>query len=102
MTSNEAKWWPGEERASRFASFKASIGLVGGTAMSRTIVACKLRRLGISVEAELRERKRAKAYSATKAASLRVLDLSDINDQEELCFLLDGRFILVSKVSKHG
>lgn len=67
---------------------KALLALYGGDAMTRVITACKLRRKGLSVHAELQNRKRSKAHVAAKAESDNVLDMDSVEDQEELCYLL--------------
>lgn len=67
---------------------KAIVGLVGGEPMTRTVIACKLRRLGFSVHSELLNRKRNKMFNSAKEEASWVLDLDKDSDQEELCHLL--------------
>jgi hypothetical protein len=64
------------------------LGLVGGDAMARTILAIRLRRVGLPVHSELQNRKRSKAYEAAKKECGTVFDLERAEDQERICWLL--------------
>lgn len=65
-----------------------TIALIGGEPMSRVVMACRLRRLGLSVFTELGERKRAKMFAKAQQEAATVYDLDKTEDQEELCYIL--------------
>ncbi len=68
---------------------KAQLALIGGDAMQRTVLACKLRRRGLSVFAELADRKRTKAFNRAVEEADHILDLDNDTDQAEICWLLN-------------
>ena len=65
----------------------AMLGLIGGDAMQRTVIACKLRRLGVSVHSELGNRKRDKMFARANDEAGIVIDLDREDDQETLTWL---------------
>lgn len=71
-------------RANTLFNQPADVGIIGDTAMQRIVIACKLRRAGLAVHADLQQRKRAKAFAAALLESCKVLDLDSIAGQERL------------------
>lgn len=70
-----------------FRPVKADIALIGGVDIERSTIAIKLRQIGYSVHAEFTTRKRSKMYSAAKAESHLVIDLSDKSNWPRLLAL---------------
>lgn len=66
------------------------IGLIGGDAMQRMVLACRLRRAGLPVFTELQNRKRQKMFAKAKEEAKTIYDLDRQEDQEALCWLLRG------------
>lgn len=66
------------------------IGLIGGEAMQRTVLACRLRRVGLTVFTELQNRKRQKMFAKAKEEANTVYDLDRTEDQETLCWILQA------------
>ena len=70
------------------ASHLLPLGLIGGDAMGRTILACKLRRAGLATHSELINRKRDKMFAKAREEAGTVFDIDRVEDQEALCWLL--------------
>lgn len=73
MASNEAKWFTEEQRKAFLG--KADIALVGGTPEERLVEASRLRRLGISVYTEFKNRNKQRMYKQAQQEAYKVVDI---------------------------